>query len=327
MDRLSNILVIVDPTAKRSAAIEKAGVLASTCGARVELFACETKESRARRYASYLASDGSVDFVTDIRSMLDSLAKPLRDAGVDVRVESTMGDPLYVQFLERAQRTYADLVVKDTHHHSLARRTFLTNTDWHLIRGCPVPLLLTKTRPWSAKRVIAAAVDPGHAHGKPAVLDSLILDWAEALRDKLAGSLHAVHAFMPHVRWAEAAIGETAMMSAITSQMIEDERLRRLARVQALSAPCGINLSNTHVAFGVASEVLSRFAQEEHVDLLVMGAISRYGVDRLFIGSTAERVLEQLPCDVLVVKPRDFASRLPLWPTNGLSDFTTRAGI
>jgi universal stress protein E len=46
-------------------------------------------------------------------------------------------------------------------------------------------------------------------------------------------------------------------------------------------------------------------------DLLVMGAVSRSRLQELFVGSTAERVLDHLGCDVLVVKPGDFAERLP----------------
>jgi universal stress protein E len=39
-----------------------------------------------------------------------------------------------------------------------------------------------------------------------------------------------------------------------------------------------------------------------------MGAVSRSGLKRVFIGNTAERVLDELPCDVLVVKPPSFKS-------------------
>ena len=42
-----------------------------------------------------------------------------------------------------------------------------------------------------------------------------------------------------------------------------------------------------------------------------MGAVSRSGLKRVFIGNTAERVLNDLPCDVLVVKPAHFAKRVP----------------
>jgi universal stress protein E len=44
--------------------------------------------------------------------------------------------------------------------------------------------------------------------------------------------------------------------------------------------------------------------------VMVMGALSRRGLKRAFIGSTAEDVLEHLPCDALIVKPPDFAEAL-----------------
>ena len=41
-----------------------------------------------------------------------------------------------------------------------------------------------------------------------------------------------------------------------------------------------------------------------------MGAISRSAMKRVIIGNTAERVLGDLPCDVLVVKPARFVTRV-----------------
>jgi universal stress protein E len=61
----------------------------------------------------------------------------------------------------------------------------------------------------------------------------------------------------------------------------------------------------------MAAECLPRLAAEWHADIVVMGAIARSGLRRVLIGSTAERVLESLPCDVLVVKPPDFVQNLP----------------
>jgi universal stress protein E len=42
-----------------------------------------------------------------------------------------------------------------------------------------------------------------------------------------------------------------------------------------------------------------------------MDAVSRSRLKRIVIGNTAERVLDHLPCDVLIVKPLDFATDLP----------------
>jgi CheY-like chemotaxis protein len=44
--------------------------------------------------------------------------------------------------------------------------------------------------------------------------------------------------------------------------------------------------------------------------IVVMGALSRSGLKRLFIGNTAESLLDTLPCDFLIVKPAQFSSEI-----------------
>jgi universal stress protein E len=57
--------------------------------------------------------------------------------------------------------------------------------------------------------------------------------------------------------------------------------------------------------------VLPRVTESLAASLLVMGAVSRSRLQEIFLGSTAERVLDRIGCDVLVVKPADFAEKLP----------------
>ena len=59
---------------------------------------------------------------------------------------------------------------------------------------------------------------------------------------------------------------------------------------------------------GRASEALRRLAQRLKTDIVVVGTVSRTGLQRLFIGNTAERLLHDLPCDLLIVKPTEFVS-------------------
>jgi hypothetical protein len=47
---------------------------------------------------------------------------------------------------------------------------------------------------------------------------------------------------------------------------------------------------------------MPRTARECCADIVVMGSVARSSLARLVAGSTAERVLETLPCDVLLVK-------------------------
>jgi universal stress protein E len=63
-----------------------------------------------------------------------------------------------------------------------------------------------------------------------------------------------------------------------------------------------------HVAQGGAREQLLALTDRLRADVVVMGAVSRSGLERLFIGSTAEEVLDRVPCDLLIVKADGFAS-------------------
>lgn len=311
MNSIHSILVIVDPTAERHPAVNKGALLAAKFGARLELYACETKASKEMRLAAHARNKPGEPFLVNVKAMLEALAVPLRERGLDVTTETECRDPLHSALIDRTKRACADMVVKDTHHHSLAKRTFLTNTDWHLIRTCPVPLLLVKENTWPAAPKVFAAVDPGHANDKPALLDKHILDHASTLAKRLAGELHVVHAFIP-LTVVAAAASSPPMAMAIPAAELEEEQKRQREQVQALVEPYGVPADRIHVELGGPAELLPRVAAAQHADILVMGAISRSGLKRVFIGSTAEDVLDRLPCDALIVKPPDFASMLPL---------------
>jgi nucleotide-binding universal stress UspA family protein len=65
-----------------------------------------------------------------------------------------------------------------------------------------------------------------------------------------------------------------------------------------------------HLVNGPPHLEIPDVARKTRAALVVMGAISRSRLQRLFIGNTAERVLDALPCDVLVIKPRGTRSRV-----------------
>ena len=56
------------------------------------------------------------------------------------------------------------------------------------------------------------------------------------------------------------------------------------------------------VIMGDPVSTIVRVAEEEHVDLIVMGTIGRTGVKRMLLGSVAEEVVRRAPCPVLTLK-------------------------
>jgi universal stress protein E len=285
--------------------------LAQKLGARLELYVCDTKASREVRLAAQARKRTDQPVQVSLKAFLEDLARPIRERGLDVTTEVECADPLHAALIDRARRATADLIVKDTHHHSLGKRTFLTNTDWELIRACPVPLLLTKQNPWASSPKVCAAVDPGHANDKPDLLDNRIVRYAALLAKRLSGELHVLHAYLPVAIVAAATAGSPPMALTVSAEELAREAEQKRLLLQDLIAEYRVAPSNVHLEVGGPAAVLPRAAGALGADIVAMGAISRTGLQRIFIGSTAEDVLERLPCDAFIVRPPDFAHDLP----------------
>jgi universal stress protein E len=71
-----------------------------------------------------------------------------------------------------------------------------------------------------------------------------------------------------------------------------------------------ISAADCVVREGAASDVIASEAHRRGSDILVMGVVSRSLLLRPVIGSTAERVIDHVDCDVLVIKPAGFKSQV-----------------
>jgi universal stress protein A len=72
-------------------------------------------------------------------------------------------------------------------------------------------------------------------------------------------------------------------------------------KLAAFTTELNINLDNKFLEQGDAREEIIRVAEENQVDLIVMGSHGRHGL-ALLLGSTANAVLHHTRCDVLAVR-------------------------
>jgi universal stress protein E len=231
------------------------------------------------------------------------MAEPLRADGVVVTTSAVWDHPLYEGIVRHVVSSGADLVVKDTHHHSAVARALLTNTDWNLIRTCPAPLWLVKPVDLQDEPVFIAAIDPMNEHDKPAALDDEILHTSKFIAAKVGGRVHAFHSYDPRIAVATATANAYIPVSLpfdeIEQQMHEDHQ----KRFHEITSFHGIDDDKSHLVAGLTHEELPMMAEELGAAAVIMGAVSRNRWKRLFIGATAERTLEYLPCDLLIIKP------------------------
>ncbi|MGH8263198.1 MAG: universal stress protein, partial [Steroidobacteraceae bacterium] len=175
---------------------------------------------------------------------------------------------------------------------------------------CPVPLLLARSRKTYRDATFLAAVDPFHAHAKPADLDRRILDVAVRLALQCAAQVHAGHVYRAPAGYIPGSFAEPVPIAASPALLKPFEDAVR-ARVAKFLRPMQRRIASQHIVAGDPVQELPGLARNIGAVLAIMGAVSRTGLKSLFIGHTAERVLDRMTCDVLVVKPRAFRSSVP----------------
>ena len=303
MNRIDHILVVVDPSIRGpQPAVDKAARLAQSLGSSVELLICDVESAREDS-AMALRARQSHPSNSQLLDLLDELAAPLRSGGLNVALRVIYGRSLHESLLDYFRGSNADLVAKDMHPHSLARRTLFKNTDWHLAQGCPVPLLLTKSKEWGHAPIIMAAIDPNLA-GEGAALDHRILNCAALLTGRMAGELHVIHTYVP-AALAAAVTGGNLRMTRESSEALQVEHSFRCCQMEHLASAYGVRPERLHVELGTPEDCLTGSVMKLHTDVLIMGGSSHGWWHRVIGGSTASAALESLSCDILIVKPFD----------------------
>jgi universal stress protein E len=314
--RIRRILVALrDERRAPRGALRKAAALANANGATIELFhAVNDPEALDALRHGYVEGRDAQEIADKVRQRsLKRLAKlaTLKDfKGLKVTCAASWDFPSHEAIVRRVLATKADLVIASVQPREIGGRLLLANTDWELIRHCPCPVLIAKTpRAWRRPGIVAS-IDPFHAHEKPAVLDKQILQAGQYLARELRGALHAFHAYMPLTVIAPAPAG--AALAVSLPPELEEVHSAQVKRVfDREVAAAGVSPRRRHLEMGQTQDELSRIVRQTGSELVVMGAVSRSGLKRIFIGSTAEHAIDRLSCDVLILKPRSFHTKVP----------------
>lgn len=236
------------------------------------------------------------------QQFLNDLCASLQDTNstqvtVSVRHERPAHEAILAEALDREPR----FVVKGTEYHSPAERATFTYTDWLLLQNLAIPLWLVKQHEWKQRPVLVAAVDPMQAADEQGVPDQDIVDAGKSLAEKCGGSLLLLHTYQRLVEIGRYAMFEVKPVKLPVDEL--DQKIRDLHRqkLDAFAKTNGIAADAVHQLPGRVSDILPGFARSHGADLVIMGALQRSNHKQRGLGSSAERVMDHLPCDILVV--------------------------
>ncbi|MEW6672111.1 MAG: universal stress protein [Thermodesulfobacteriota bacterium] len=202
-----------------------------------------------------------------------------------------------------AEMKSADMVIAATHGRSGLKRFLLGSVTERLMRILPCPLLV----------IPEPAADAPDAADRPLRFQRILIgcdfsaDAEQAIRYGLSlaqefqSELYLVHVIEKPaypIPGDHAAGTENDFESVMRNHLME--------KLAALIPPEATNWCSPKMVLleGPPDEELTRYAVSEHIDLIVLGVRGQGLVEKLFVGSTTDRVVRRAPCPVLSVCPK-----------------------
>ncbi len=268
--QVSKILVVYDPTSDYQPALERAALIAANEGSTIHLFSC-----------IYNDLDGATDKDSEIerlialqQEILDDATKHLVEQGLQVTTAIEWDKNWYQAVVDASKNSGVEAVLKASHKHSATQRMLKKTSDWTLIRQCECPVLLVKDRPSGEGRKVLAAVDLRGEKDHYEEINANILDFCRRYVGTKDAELHFVNA---HKDLAS--------------------RPDRGSMIRA----CGVDTDNVHIKMGDPGKMIVKTASEVGANLVVIGNSARSGFSAAVNSNTAEKILDDLECDLLAI--------------------------
>ncbi|MFO1000065.1 MAG: universal stress protein [Planctomycetaceae bacterium] len=182
------------------------------------------------------------------------------------------------------------MLICGTRDEGTVRRVLFGSTGLKLLRLAPGNVWLVKPREDDNDSTDIIAATDGGSVGADVIITAV------PLAKSLNARLHIVHA----VEGVDATPEVLQQAEAIVQQQLAGTDFRTL--------PFGVKV---HIKSGSPDQCILDTVREVNADLVVLGTSSKTGVSGLLPGSTVERLLPELPCSVMAIKPEGFRSMLP----------------
>lgn len=284
-------------------AIEQATELARCQSARLTFFSVIDLDPRTLSYLELEDANALKNLGRQAEEVLRGLVDSAKAQGVaDVSSSHAFGKS-WVELIKQVLREKHDLLMVGTRSLSGFERLLLGSTGLKLMRNCPCPVWITKPH------VVATISRVLVADDLTEVGQRLIKIGATVAAGKRA-ELHVLHAL--EYPWDRSRTDHDPKQDAYR-QKARTHSNEVLAvhldcpEVKSLAAPPQVVLREE-----LAENAILDYVEQQKVDLLVMATIARSGLSGFLMGNTAERLMPQISCSVLAVKPDDFSCPVTL---------------
>ncbi len=290
MNQINNILVALSFETPEQAEINHALTLARLYKSKITfLSVIPPLSSNEQLEISAMSPQERLDkIMLDRRISLEKLSLQYDTYNIHNHVE--VGNPCEV-IVQYASQHQHDLIIIGTRPSKTLKEKLFGSTATAVLRRAPIPVLAVQPdHPQQYKRIMASVDISQDAE----IINNKVITEALALSEADEGELHAL-SIIP------------SKMPAQDGQNPKMEAKKILYEV-LLKQNVDIPFPRLHIGTGDPASTIDFSVKKHDIDLLVMGMASRTGIMGFFVGNLAERVIANVDCSILIVKPDGFSA-------------------
>lgn len=257
-------------------AVQQAAAVAEHTGGHVTLYHSSWEDEAPTMVMGGVLVRGGPSTV--VNETLEARRAKLAEMGIAVSVTRDDERP-WLAMVRAAVEGRADLIVVARRDEPRPDHGRLGRNSHKLLRKCPCPVWVVDPHHELLRQCVLAATDHSPVGGRAVRLGAF-------LAQSWSCPLHVLHVLEKEKE------GEDDARAAIRAALDQGE----------WTAP----ELQLHLESGRPSERISAAVDRFAPDVLVMGSVSRSGIPGFFVGNTAERVLDELDCSLLTIKPLEF---------------------
>ncbi len=296
MSQYQRLLLIINPALRQSKAMDHAAALAKASGASLHIGALIPSWKLLSLLEEGDREKAREGYLQDHRDWLNYQVNHLRNGGIEVTGLAAWADDMQQDIQDYIAEMQPDLLIKQVQYESALKRAFFTPLDWRLLRHCPIPVYLPGEGDHPLPRKVVAAVDVSNPLVQDDELNQRIIHQASSLAIQCGAELHLLYACDISTLFLGDMGGGGLTLSDLGRQLRKGHEKTFLD----LAGRYGVPADRRHFIEGHPVAVLHAFADEQQMDVIVMGRVQSHGLDKL-LGSTTEHTLYQVTCSILAV--------------------------
>ena len=126
-----------------------------------------------------------------------------------------------------------------------------------------------------------------------------VVDYGVSVADKLGAEILFLHVINDFQGYDMMLVHPSFMSMTKDLEQKAEERMANLVEDHQQRE----NGVRGHVVIGDAADEIIDYAKLEQADMIIIGTHGAKGLEKILIGSTADRVVKKAPCPVLVFNP------------------------